>query len=122
MIGWTILGEPDEGKDGSQAAGYCGEILSNLISEWLASARSLRKLLGSTKTSVVRRSVSPIRTGSSTPSLTDLAVGFRLLEKQERRLLVSALKRVGGNQTKAARLLRIGRDRMRYKVSKHKLK
>ena len=44
------------------------------------------------------------------------------LEEQERLLLVSALERAGGNQSQAARLLRISRDRMRYKMSKHNLK
>jgi len=44
------------------------------------------------------------------------------LEEQERLLLISALERAGGNQSQAARLLRISRDRMRYKMSKHNLK
>jgi DNA-binding NtrC family response regulator len=44
------------------------------------------------------------------------------LEEQERPLLVSALERAGGNQSQAARILRISRDRMRYKMSKHNLK
>ena len=44
------------------------------------------------------------------------------LEEQERLLLMSALERSGGNQSQAARLLRISRDRMRYKMSKHNLK
>ena len=44
------------------------------------------------------------------------------LEEQERLLLMSALERAGGNQSQAARLLRISRDRMRYKMSKHHLK
>ena len=44
------------------------------------------------------------------------------LEEQERLLLLSALERSGGNQSQAARLLRISRDRMRYKMSKHNLK
>lgn len=44
------------------------------------------------------------------------------LEEQERLLLISALERSGGNQSQAARLLRISRDRMRYKMSKHNLK
>ncbi|HYM07336.1 MAG TPA: sigma-54 dependent transcriptional regulator [Terriglobales bacterium] len=44
------------------------------------------------------------------------------LEEQERLLLVSALERAGGNQSQAARLLRISRDRMRYKMAKHNLK
>jgi DNA-binding NtrC family response regulator len=44
-----------------------------------------------------------------------------VLEDQERRLIVKALETTGGNQSKAARLLRIGRDALRYKVKKHNL-
>jgi len=44
-----------------------------------------------------------------------------VLEGQERRLIVKALETTGGNQSKAARLLRIGRDALRYKVKKYHL-
>jgi DNA-binding NtrC family response regulator len=44
------------------------------------------------------------------------------LEEQERMLLIDALERAAGNQSQAARLLRISRDRMRYKMAKHNLK
>ena len=53
--------------------------------------------------------------------------GFRLpqggypLERMERDLLVQALERAGGNQTRAARLLSISRDALRYKVKKFNL-
>ena len=40
------------------------------------------------------------------------------LSDQERRLLIQALERAGGNQTQAARLLRITRDTLRYKMKK----
>jgi DNA-binding NtrC family response regulator len=43
------------------------------------------------------------------------------LDEQERRLLVQALESAEGNQSKAARCLRIGRDALRYKVKKHNL-
>ncbi|HEY4360938.1 MAG TPA: sigma-54 dependent transcriptional regulator [Bryobacteraceae bacterium] len=43
------------------------------------------------------------------------------LEDQERVLLVRALELAGGNQSKAARSLRIGRDALRYKLKKHNL-
>jgi DNA-binding NtrC family response regulator len=43
------------------------------------------------------------------------------LDEQERRLLVEALRRAEGNQSEAARSLRIGRDALRYKVKKHNL-
>lgn len=44
------------------------------------------------------------------------------LEEQERRLLVQALEKANGNQTQAARLLRITRDTLRYKIKKFSLK
>lgn len=44
------------------------------------------------------------------------------LEVHEKELLVTALERSGGNQSQAARLLRISRDRLRYKMAKHNLR
>jgi len=43
------------------------------------------------------------------------------LEEQERLLLIRALEASAGNQSKAARLLQIGRDALRYKLKKHNL-
>jgi len=43
------------------------------------------------------------------------------LEEQERLLIVRALEASGGNQSQAARILRIGRDALRYKLKKHNL-
>jgi DNA-binding NtrC family response regulator len=43
------------------------------------------------------------------------------LREHERRLIVRALEVSGGNQSKAARSLRIGRDALRYKLRKHNL-
>ena len=42
-------------------------------------------------------------------------------EDHEKSLLVDALERARGNQSEAARLLRISRDRMRYKMAKYNL-
>jgi DNA-binding protein Fis len=39
----------------------------------------------------------------------------------EKRLVEQALKRAGGNQTEAARILHLTRDRMRGKIAKHGL-
>jgi DNA-binding NtrC family response regulator len=47
--------------------------------------------------------------------------GGMSLSDQERRLVVQALERAGGNQTQAARLLRITRDTLRYKMKKFSL-
>ncbi len=43
------------------------------------------------------------------------------LEEHERALIRDALERCGGNQSQAARMLRIGRDALRYKMKKHNL-
>jgi DNA-binding NtrC family response regulator len=48
-------------------------------------------------------------------SLTELPA----LEDQEKGLLVQALDRCGGNQTQAARMLKISRDTLRYRMKKH---
>lgn len=45
----------------------------------------------------------------------------RTLAEQERFLLMRALTAAAGNQSKAARILRIGRDALRYKLKKHNL-
>jgi DNA-binding NtrC family response regulator len=44
------------------------------------------------------------------------------LEEFEKRLVSQALQRAGGNQTEAARILKVSRDKIRYKMAKHRLK
>ncbi|MCK5229023.1 MAG: sigma 54-interacting transcriptional regulator [Desulfobulbaceae bacterium] len=43
------------------------------------------------------------------------------LEEVERQLIVSALKQAGGNKSKAARLLTLTRDTLRYRLEKYQL-
>jgi transcriptional regulator with PAS, ATPase and Fis domain len=43
------------------------------------------------------------------------------LAEQERLLIIRALETAGGNQSEAARILRIGRDALRYKLKKYNL-
>jgi transcriptional regulator with GAF, ATPase, and Fis domain len=43
------------------------------------------------------------------------------LDDFEKHLVTQALKQAGGNQTEAARILQVGRDRVRYQVAKHGL-
>jgi PAS domain S-box-containing protein len=57
---------------------------------------------------------------SSAPASEGFSDGMSL-EDQERRLVVQALERCGGNQTQAARLLRVTRDTLRYKIKKFNL-
>ena len=47
--------------------------------------------------------------------------GNMSFEEHERTLIARALEETRGNQAKAARLLRIGRDALRYKMKKHNL-
>jgi len=47
--------------------------------------------------------------------------GIASFEDQERLLVERAMQAAGGNQSKAARILKIGRDALRYKLKKHNL-
>ena len=49
------------------------------------------------------------------------SVPASLLENTERQLIIEALAKTSGNQSEAARLLRIGRDALRYKMKKYGL-
>jgi DNA-binding NtrC family response regulator len=59
-------------------------------------------------------------TASGLPAPNGGANGLSL-EEHERQLLDQALTQAGGNQSKAARQLRIGRDALRYKMKKYGL-
>src|SRR5579883_739387 len=59
--------------------------------------------------------------GSSKPAAEGKEGGAGTLEEQERRLIAHALEAAGGNQSQAARALKIGRDALRYKIKKHNL-
>ncbi|MEO8051995.1 MAG: sigma-54 dependent transcriptional regulator [Acidobacteriota bacterium] len=59
---------------------------------------------------------------SSAESASGLhATSSASFEDHERQLLTDALAQAGGNQSEAARILRISRDRMRYKMAKYNL-
>lgn len=44
------------------------------------------------------------------------------LNDHEKRILAEALHRADGNQSEAARILKVSRDIVRYKIAKHGLK
>ncbi len=58
---------------------------------------------------------------SSSVSSNNGDAGVTSLEDQERFLVMRAMEEAGGNQSQAARILRIGRDALRYKLKKHNL-
>jgi two-component system, NtrC family, response regulator AtoC len=60
----------------------------------------------------------PFLTGDPLVRLPKEGAGLEQIEKQ---LLQQALELANGNKTKAAKLLRISRDTLRYKVKKHEL-
>ena len=59
-----------------------------------------------------------LKTGHVAADGFDLPPGGVNLEELEKDLVVQALRRVGGNQTKAAALLGLNRDQIRYRVEK----
>ena len=54
--------------------------------------------------------------------ITTIPPGGLKLDEVERSLVVQALERCGGNVSKAARLLGISRDTMRYRIDKYQLR
>jgi len=59
---------------------------------------------------------------ATVPATVDIPSDGLSLEDNERSLLTRALEKTNGNQTQAARLLRITRDTLRYKMKKFNLR
>ena len=62
------------------------------------------------------------RRAGGPPPCVDIPSDGLSLEDNERSLLARALEKTNGNQTQAARLLRITRDTLRYKMKKFNLR
>jgi transcriptional regulator with PAS, ATPase and Fis domain len=60
--------------------------------------------------------------GMLPPAAVEIPSDGLSLEENERTLLAKALEKTSGNQTQAARLLRITRDTLRYKMKKFNLR
>ncbi len=102
--------------------------------QWPGNVRELRNAIERAMiledTSLLHASSLPIALrgdGWKEVSFTAVAVGIDSgdalsLADQERRLVVQALENTEGNQTQAARLLRITRDTLRYKMKKFSLR
>ncbi len=76
----------------------------------LISSKYLPIHLNGNTTSPVK--ASPVRPPDEVPSLPEM----------EQKLLMETLTRTGGNQTQAARLLKITRDTLRYRIKKYQIK
>jgi transcriptional regulator with PAS, ATPase and Fis domain len=108
--------------------------------EWPGNVRELRNAIERSMiledSSYISPSSLPITLSEDMPLATPVFAGMNgveapparqpdesmSLEDNERRLLVGALEKTGGNQTQAARLLRITRDTLRYKMKKFNLR
>jgi DNA-binding NtrC family response regulator len=67
----------------------------------------------------VRSEAAQVVDAAAPPVDADLTAS--MLEDTERRLVEEALTKTAGNQSEAARILRIGRDALRYKIKKYNL-
>ena len=118
-----------------QIEGVSGDAESMLLAhDWPGNVRELRNAVERAMiledTAFIRASSLPIAVRGSDGSLAAAAGGepapfsgeSMSLVEQERRLLVQALAKTGGNQTQAARMLRITRDTLRYKMKKFNLR
>jgi len=118
-----------------QIDGVTGEAEAVLIThDWPGNVRELRNAIERAMiledTSLIQRSSLPIAIRGDDPEEAFvLAAGVDgpngndalSLVEQERKLVARALESAGGNQTQAARLLRITRDTLRYKMKKFDL-
>jgi DNA-binding NtrC family response regulator len=102
--------------------------------DWPGNVRELENALGHASMMVVGNTIDVadlpeyLRNESSAPAETpppavaaDASLDDSLLENSEKRLIADALFKASGNQSEAARLLRIGRDALRYKMKKYGL-
>jgi transcriptional regulator with PAS, ATPase and Fis domain len=118
-----------------QIEGISPEAESQLLGhDWAGNVRELRNAIERAMiledTLYIRPSSLPIAVRGADGSMA-AAAGMEAsplggdamsLVEQERRLLVQALEKTAGNQTQAARLLRITRDTLRYKMKKFNLR
>jgi len=101
--------------------------------DWPGNVRELRNAIERAmileESSLITAASLPIAIGSSDGELDAAApLAFEIPENgmslvdNERQLLARALDKTAGNQTQAARLLRITRDTLRYKMKKYNLR
>jgi len=123
------------GKFKRQIEGIAPEAESLLLAhDWPGNVRELRNAIERSMiledTAYIRPSSLPIAVRGSDTHFADVSAFEQIslpgdamsLVEQERRLLVQALEKTAGNQTQAARLLRITRDTLRYKMKKFNLR
>ena len=107
-----------------------------LAHDWPGNVRELRNAIERAmileETSQIRPGSLPmaVNRGGSAPSPAAIPPSLQpafpdvgmSLEENEKQLILRALEKTGGNQTQAAKLLKITRDTLRYKMKKYKLR
>ncbi len=93
--------------------------LRNAVERAMILEESARITAASLPISISRSEVVPAAAPGAPAEIPDQSLS---LVDNERQLLVRALDKTAGNQTQAARLLRITRDTLRYKMKKYNLK
>jgi len=98
---------------------------------WPGNVRELENVLGHACIMAVAETIDvqdlpeylrfPSKHSAPAAQASTMPAGDETFESHEKRLLVDALAKVAGNQSQAARELRIGRDALRYKMRKHGL-
>lgn len=96
---------------------------------WPGNVRELRNVIERamilTKTELLGADDLPLRTRSVRPTANDDLIALPedgvSLDTVEKELVKQALQRTRGNQTKAAKLLRISRDQLRYRMKQYEL-
>ncbi|HDQ45201.1 MAG TPA: sigma-54-dependent Fis family transcriptional regulator [bacterium] len=114
---------------GKPVAGLTPEAENKLKGyRWPGNVRELRNVIEramifTENPSLDSRDIQLQSTGEDAPVQTveTLPDGGLSFEELERRLLKQALERARGNQSRAARLLKMSRDTFRYRLEKHKL-
>jgi DNA-binding NtrC family response regulator len=119
------------GQYGKDIAGLTRRAQIRLaLHSWPGNVRELENVIGHACMMVMGDTIDVqdlppyLHTGGSAEegtSALETQSGVGTLEEQERQLIMRAMQTVGGNQSEAARILRIGRDALRYKLKKHNL-
>ncbi len=93
--------------------------LRNAIERAMILEEGPRITAASLPAAISRAGTAPAAPAAPAPSIPDEGLS---LEDNERALLAKALEKTNGNQTQAARLLKITRDTLRYKMKKFNLR
>jgi DNA-binding NtrC family response regulator len=118
----TTEGFTDEAMEHLMAYGWPGNVreLRNVVER--AMILENKDLLGLEDLPPELGGPAPAAPSAATESAVPLPAEGVVLEEVERDLVAQALERTGGNQTRAARLLGISRDALRYKIKKFGLR